>query len=210
MREIIIKLKVKIRANKKVLFFLFGLAIVGIISGSVFLTILSKSDKLLVESYIETFITNIRNDNINYLVSFKNSIISSLLCISIIWLLGMSVIGIPINILLFFIKGFMIGFSISAFILKYKLKGLIFSLFYIIPSILNIILLIIIMAYAIKFSLKLIDAIFKKKTLNFKTLFDNYLTILIIVILLSLLASLLDVFVVPFIIKKLFIFKNLL
>ena len=49
MREIIIKLKVKIRANKKVLFFLFGLAIVGIISGSVFLTILSKSDKLLVE-----------------------------------------------------------------------------------------------------------------------------------------------------------------
>ncbi len=203
MKKLWDKLCIKIKINKKLITFLLGIIIIGFISGSLFITIISKSDQNLVKEYISSFINNIQVNKLNYMETFKNTIISNLTFILIIWVLGISIIGIPINIFMYFIKAFMLGFSVSAFILKYKLKGCLLALIYIFPHhIINIFAYTLLMVYSIKFSYKLIDTIFKRKIINFKNIINFYIGILVIVLLIVLFTSLIEVFLIPNIINK--------
>ncbi|MBE6160050.1 MAG: hypothetical protein E7157_03265 [Lactobacillales bacterium] len=207
--KVLDKLKREFKCNKKGLLFLFGITIIGFLFGVLFITIISESDKLLIKDYVQSFINSIRNNKINLVDNFKNIFFSNFSFILIVWLLGMSVIGIPINIFYYFINSFILGFSITAFILTYKLKGCIFSLIYIIPhSIINLLVFTILIYYTINFSLTLIFAISKKKSINFKTIINQYLKVFIFSFIVIVLTSLYEAFVIPNIMNKLlFIIK---
>lgn len=198
------KLKEKIKANKQIIIFLLGLTIVAIIFGAIFVTVLNKNDQTLVKDYLEQYLNNIKNNKLDYLVAFKNSFISNLIYILTIWILGISIIGIPIMLFLFFTKSFILGFSISSIILNYKLKGCLLSFIYIFPHhIINIFLLILLVIYAFAFSIKIINALFNKQTIDFKLITNKYLTVLVITIIGILITSLIEVFITPLIIKLL-------
>ena len=176
--NIIEKIRKKLKINKNGLLFLLGITLFGFISGVIFITVISKSDQALVKNYITSYLNNI--DKISYFDSFKNIFLENLSFIIIVWLLGMSVIGIPINIFYYFIKSFIIGFSISSFILTYKIKGCLYAFIYIVPhNLINLIIYTILIYFTINFSLTLIYAIFKKKNLNFKTMMNKYINILL-------------------------------
>ena len=195
------KLKIRFKFNKKILIFLFGLLAIGFIFGTIFITMINSSDKTLVKDYITNYISNI--NNINYTKSLENSLINNLGFILIIWLLGISVIGIPIIIFLLFSKAFTLGFSISSFILNYKVKGCLYALIYIFPSqIINIIMYTVLTLYSLTFSFKIIYSVLNKKSLDFKYMTGKYLKILIISIIVSILCSLYDVFIIPNLLKK--------
>ena len=67
-----------------------------------------------------------------------------------------------------FLRGFMIGFSIAAIIAKYKLIGIIGGLTYIFPYyIISLIIILMISYYALRFSFNLLEAVVKKKSINF-------------------------------------------
>ena len=105
---------------------------------------------------------------------------------------------------LFFTKSFILGFSISSIILNYKLKGCLLSFIYIFPHhIINIFLLILLVIYAFAFSIKIINALFNKQTIDFKLITNKYLTVLVITIIGILITSLIEVFITPLIIKLL-------
>jgi stage II sporulation protein M len=202
MKKKLDKLKEMLKLNKKMLVFLLGLSIIAIATGAIFVTILSKTDQELVKDYIAKFLTNIDSNKLDYLAAFKNSFISNLIFIISIWLLGISVVGIPIMLFMYFTKAFIIGFSISNIILNYKLKGCLLSLAYIFPhQIINLFIYILLIIYAFAFSLRIIDAIFKKKTIDFKFIVNKYLIVLAICMLGILLTTLIEVFVTPVIIK---------
>lgn len=203
MKVIMDKLKIKAKNNKKILIFLFGLAAIGLISGSFFITFISEIDQQLIKDYILDFSNSITSNKLDYLDALKNTLLSNTIYVLITWLLGMSVIGIPIIVFMYFTKTFLIGFSISSFILTYKIKGLIFSIIYIIPSLINIIFFTILMVFSIKFSSKLTSSILKKENINFRTIFTKYSTFLGLTIVAIIITSLLEVFVVPFILKNL-------
>ena len=148
--------------NKKIIMFLLGLCIIGIVGGSLFITIISKNDQKLIIDYINNFITNI--NKINLKDAIINSLFTNMLYIISVWLLGISVIGIPIVIFMYFSKIFTLGFSISAFIITYKLKGLVLALLYVFPTqILNIGIYTLITLYSIKISNNLIYLVLNKK-----------------------------------------------
>ena len=198
------KLKSKTYNNKRILIFLFVLFFIGIIAGSLFITIISKQDQNLVRSYIEEFINKIDKNSLNYLDVLKNTMFSNILFILIVFILGISIIGIPINIFMYFSKAFTLGFSISALILEYKFKGILFSIFYIFPHhIINILAYTLIVMYSIKVSYRLINGILKKKSINFKPLINKYLKVLCICIGVIIITSLYECFIVPFILKRL-------
>lgn len=209
MKTLLDKLKLRFNSNKKFILFLLGISLIGFISGSLFITIISKSDQILVKDYIESFINNIQNNKLDYGDTLKNTLLSNLTFIIVIWILGIAVIGIPINIFYYFVKSFILGFSISAIILKYKIKGCLLALIYIFPHhIINIFIYTILLMYSINFSYKLIDTIVKKKNINFKNIFNTYLFILLITIIIIVITSLIEVFLVPFFINKvLFLIK---
>lgn len=209
MKQIIDKLLHVAKKEKRKILFLGILAFIGIISGSIFTTILSKTDKILVQSYITDFINNIDTGKLNYIESFKKAIISNIIYIITIWTLGISIIGIPINIFIYFTKTFVLGFSISSFILTYKVKGCLLSLLYIFPHhLINIAIYILLLLFSIHFSIKIISALKSKKGVSFKMVFNRYIVILLFVSIITIVTTLIEVFITPLFIKKiLFIIK---
>lgn len=196
--------------NKKVNLFVIFIVVLGIISGSLFLMVLNDNDKSEVINEISTFMTNINTNNINNLNSFKNSLIEGMILIILSWILGMSIIGVIFNIFFIYMKSFIIGFSISSFILVYKYKGILSSLIYVIPSqLINILIILILGVYTLLFSKYLFKMIFlKDKTVNLGKFFKKYVLVFGICIILCLVSSLCEAYLLPSLLKvmiKLFI-----
>lgn len=198
------KVKKQFKFNKKALRFLIGISLIGFIFGTIFILIISSTDKLKVTEYIESFVGNLNKNSFNYLDIFKNTMLNNLMFIIVIWLLGMSVIGIPINIFYYFLKSFVLGFTCVSFILTYKLKGCLFSLIYIIPhNLINITIYTILVYYSINFSLLLIYSIIKKKNINIKIFVNKYFKILIFCFVGIVITSTYEAVILPNIMKSL-------
>ena len=196
--------------NKKVNLFVIFIVILGIISGTLFLMVLNENDKSEVINEIGTFMANINTNNINNLNSFKNSLIEGMILIILSWILGMSIIGVIFNIFFIYMKSFIIGFSISSFILVYKYKGILSSLVYTVPSqLINILIILILGVYTLLFSKYLFKMIFiKDKTVNLGKFFKKYVLVFGICIILCLVSSLCEAYLLPSLLKvmiKLFI-----
>ena len=171
------------RRNKEIkkYIFLITLIIIGIIFGIVFSLVLSKSDKLIVTNTINSYFTN-KNINKSIMIdNFKQSIVSNLFYLGLVWILGMSIIGIPIILFMLFGKGFILGFSIGSILRIYHLKGIIGVICYIFPHhILSLILSILLTYHSTNMSIKLFKYLFLKKEMNVKKVMKKYLNILII------------------------------
>lgn len=196
--------------SKKINIFVISILFLGLISGAVFGNIISVNDKTLVIDKIKLFISNINSDLINGIEVFKNGISVNMLYLGIIWVMGMTFVGVVLNVVILFIKSFILGFSLASFIMVYSYKGLILSLIYLLfGQILNILVIVMVTIYGIMFSSKLNLIIFKnKQDNNILKFFRNYVFILIIAIIVSIISSISEAFLLPAIIKiiiKLFI-----
>ena len=197
------KLSNVIFPNKKINYFVITIVLLGVISGSIFLVTLNKTDKANTILQIENFISNINKGTINSGQALKNSLIINYTFIILIWILGLTMIGILINIFLTYIKGFIVGFSISAILATYKYKGLIASILYIFPSaIINLIVISTLTIYSIMFSYNLLQVITTKKT-NKKIFLKKYAIILLFSIIISFISSVLEAYLFPYLLKLL-------
>lgn len=196
------KLKDLILPNKRINLFITTVLILGIISGSIFLMMSSNQDKASVTAQITTFFTNINTNNIDNGLAFKNSLIINYLFIGFIWVLGLSMIGIIINIFLTYLKGFLVGFSISSIFLTYKYKGILAVILYTFPSqIINIIIISVLSIYSIMFSKNLLQVITSKNNKNNRLMLKKYTVILMLCIIFSFISSLLEVYIFPKLLK---------
>ena len=196
------KLLNNIKFDKKYVFFSMVLVILGIITGSLFIVILNSTDKNLVIEYITDFIDSIKNNSINNIDIFKNTLLINYIIIIIISIIGFTYFFFPVNIIVLFYKAFIIGFSLAAFILTYKFKGILLSIIYIIPhSIINILLFSLLVSFTLKLSINMIKYIIKKKEVNMRGYFNKYLYMFLIFIFLITLTSTYESFIVPKLIK---------
>lgn len=209
MKQIIDKLIDAAKKERKKIIFLIVLALIGITMGSIFTTMLSQTDKALAQTYIKDFITSINNNKLNYWDSFKSAFMSNVILTLTIWILGISIIGIPVNIFIYFVKTFVIGFSLSAFMLTYNIRGCLLGLIYIFPHhIINIAIYILLLMFSLNFSLKILKSLKSKKQMSLRLTFNRYIVILVFTLIITLFTTLTEVFVTPFIIKKIiFILK---
>ena len=196
--------------SKKINLIVITILFLGVISGAIFSNIIDLNDKKLVLDKINLFVTNINTQSINNIESFKNSILINLTYSIIIWILGMTIIGIIINIFLLYLKGFIFGFTLSAFILAYSYKGIILSILYtLFGQLLNLVVIIILCIYSMMWTSNFIKQIIKSKhNMNIQKYFKNYSLIFLITILISLISSISESFIFPTLIKiiiKLFI-----
>lgn len=195
--------------NKKINYFTFFIITLGIISGTIFLVLINQNDKTNIINQITNFMNNINTNNINSVQALKNSLLTNFTYVLLIWILGMSIIGILFNIFLVYIKGFVIGFSISSFIYVYGIKGILASFIYIFPhQLLNILSIIILGVYSIMFTNNLYRQIIGNKNVEFKRFIKKYIYILLITSIITIVSTLLEVLFTPAIFKifiKLFI-----
>ena len=198
MKKIMDKFKKSIKHNKKLIIFLVVLGLAGIVSGSVFIVMLNNDDKQLTANYINNFMTNLSMGTLDYISALKNGLINSFTYIISIWLLGLSSIGMPITLFMYFSKFFVLGFSISAIISNYGIKGCLLSFSYIFPhQIINIIICAFLVLYSLKVAGKIMICILRKQKLDFKIILHNYLQILLTTIVISVLMTLFEVYITP-------------
>lgn len=195
------KLKRIFFVNKRVFVFLMGIVIIGIVFGSCLPLFLSSNDKELVSEYLSNFVCEI-NSGYDSLILLKNGIINNYVFASLIWVLGVSIIGIPIILFLLFFKSFIFGFSISSIIINFGFKGILLSFVYIFPhQVINLLLFCLITYYSLVFSINLIFLIFKKNSFNIRGSFFKYFKIFLICLFIFLLSSLYDSFINPIVLR---------
>ena len=209
MKKYMDKLKQNIRINKNLFVFLVVIIAVGVATGSIFVTILSNDDKILVSDYLNNFLTNLSADKLNYSGTLINTLIFTLGAALLIWLLGISVIGFVLILLFLFIKAFSLGFSIGSIIINFNFKGVLIALAYVVPHhIINMMIYLLISSYALVLSYRLISSFTKKKSFEFKNIFNKYLFILIFSLVILLMSVFYEVYVAPKLINFFVSFLN--
>ena len=180
----------------------FSVFIIGIITGSIFIMVINTNDKSLVVEHITKFFSNVNSSNYSYLDSLKNMLSLNYFYVIVIWVLGLSILGILVNIFLTYLKGFIIGFTTSSLIITYGFKSILAVILYIIPhTLINSLVIIILTIYSITFSRYLLIQIFQKKDMKTKNFMKKYLIILLIAVALTLVSSISEVYLFPFLLK---------
>lgn len=105
---------------------------IGIIIGVIFINNTSEQQRLEIDNYISSFITNLKeNKDVNELALLKDSIQKNCVLAIFLWFMGSTVIGISIVYIAICFRGFCLGYTISSIILTCGTrKGLSFSVFY--------------------------------------------------------------------------------
>ena len=204
MKKIIEYLNVTIKKEKNIILFNLIIFILGLIFGSLFINFITSEDKTLLIEQLETYLGSIKkltNDVIGIDV-FLSNLINNVVQLSIIFILGISMIGVLIVILILFFKGFMLGTTLSTFILKYKIKGILGSLLYVFPiCIANIFIYIFMSFFAVNSCIKFLKALLKKDKLDFKGFLGKYLLSFIVSVILITLTCLIDAYLTPYLLK---------
>ena len=207
MNKIMDKLNKRVTINRKLFIFLFLLFIIGLLVGSLFTTILKDSDQTLVKDSLNNFLTSINKNQLKVETTFLPALFSQIVYVLSVWLLGVSILGLPIVIILYFSKSFTLGFSIGSLLYHYHTKGILLSIAYIFPhQIINFFIYTILTIYSLSLSLKLLDSLIHKKRLDFRFILNKYLFILILSLVGVIITSLLEIFVMPKLIS--YILKN--
>ena len=198
MKKYMDKLKSNIRINKSLFVFLIVIVAVGVAAGSIFVTVLSNEDKVMVSDYLNNFLNNLNANNLNYSGTFINTIIFTLGAALLIWLLGISVIGFILILLFLFIKAFSLGFSIGSIIINFNFKGILIAGAYVVPHhIINMMVYLLISSYALVLSYRLINSFTKKKSFGFKSVFNRYLFVLLFSLVILLVSVIYEVYGAP-------------
>lgn len=192
--------------RRKLFKLLIYVVIISVILGIFYVAVISKNEKDLVKTSFDFYFKNVKNGNTDSLILLINNIISNILLTFIVWILGISIIGIPVSILYLIFKSFVLGFTISSLIYTYSFKNLIPIIIYTIPFIINLLVIFIITFYAINFSKMLYLFLFKKKDINLKRMSVVYLKFLFVAVIILFTSSLVSSYLVPFLLKT---FTNL-
>lgn len=146
-----------IKENLFLYFIAILILVVGIVSGSISVKALNVQQKDNLINYINLFFQKVDINALNSKLVLKYSILNNLKLVSLIWVLGLTIIGIPFVMLILFIKGFILGFTVGFLIDELGFTGILFSTISIFPQ--NIIIIpsiIIIGVSALSFSLILL------------------------------------------------------
>lgn len=192
MKKIINKLK-----DKKQFILIFVICIVAFIIGVLLPSILNEENRKIIETSLNSFFDTIKNNQLKTNELLFKTLTSNIIIDLILWLLGISIIGIPIVIILLGYKSLSLGFTISSIISTYKLNGVIKAIIYIVPNIINLFIFFVISYYSISFSLMLFNYLFRKKEYNKRIIVNRYLKLLVISIIILIFSSVIETYVVP-------------
>ena len=114
--------------NFKLYLIVIIIFIVGIVAGVIFINNVNGDQATEIQNYITEFINSLKQDyHIDTGLLLKKSLGDNLILIIAMWLLGSTVIGIPIVMGIVLFRGFCIGYSVSAIIATFGVqKGILF------------------------------------------------------------------------------------
>ncbi len=194
-----------IKRNKNIYISIILVMIISLIFGTLFITILNDSDKLLVTNQINEFFKNIADNKYIANENLVNNLLNNNVYGIVLWIIGISIIGIPVIICMFFYKGFVLAFTISSLIYNFKVEGVFLSFIYVFPHmIISLIVYFILTYYSFHLSIKLLRKILNKEDFKLKFYIRKYIFILLLSVITLSLCSLYETYVVPYLLKLIY------
>lgn len=154
-----------LREYSSIYLFVVVLFLMGVIFGAVIVNSLSFTQKEDLFYYLSQFFGQAADGDVaSGRDLFMQSFFDNSKFIGLIWVLGISIIGLPVILILLFMKGMAVGFTVGFLVNQMGWDGFLLSFVSILPQNLLIIPLFIIMAaLSVTFSLKMIRNQFMKK-----------------------------------------------
>ena len=202
LKKVKTKVTDKLREQKKIYIFLIIVMIIGMFLGIIYAIILNKSDHALVTTSLDSFFTSIKNNDIDYKSALINSLIGNISFVTFIFLLGISIIGIPIIIFSLATSSFIFGFSLSSIIYTYHLNGILKAITYLFPhQLITLLMSLFLGFYALYFGIKLFKYLFRGVDINLRSSMKRYIQVYVTVLLIFIGCSFIEVFLSPALIK---------
>lgn len=184
--------------KNKILSFLLIITIINIIGSMIILSILDDNIKKEITTKALKILQNKElQKNIIEKQPILKTINQNTFFIILFWILGISIIGIPIILFFYLIKTTLLTWNILLIVKYCNLNNLLFTLLYLLPNIITTLLLFIITFFAISYSILLIKILFIKKNFPIQQITKNYIKILFVNLTIALFQSIIQVFLFP-------------
>lgn len=191
-----------LQENAKSFVFTIVLFIVGVVFGAIVVNALADGQKADLFNYLKGFFALVNDNHLadSAYVTW-HSVATNFKLLGLIWILGLSIIGLPLIVVLIFLKGFTIGFTVGFLVDNFASKGLAFAIMAVLPQ--NLILvpsLLIAGVAGIAFSLMLVRSRFTQNM----PLYQKFLAYSILFLVLAIclvLASFVEGYISPFLMK---------
>lgn len=146
------------KENQSLYVFTIVLFAMGVIFGAVIVNSLALAQKQDLFGFLQYFFKNMDQNGIpDPSQHFQQAMGYYLKTVGIMWIFGLSIIGVPMILLLLFLKGIVVGFTVGFLVNEFQWQGVTFSLAGVLPQNMLIVPAYIIIGVAgISFSLRLI------------------------------------------------------
>ncbi|MCR6596748.1 stage II sporulation protein M [Bacillus halotolerans] len=187
--------------------FVSVLFFMGVIFGAIIVNSMTISQKEDLYYYLSQFFGQLSDGKqASSSDMFWQSIFHNVKYLGLMWILGISVIGMPIIFIMIFLKGIVVGFTVGFLVNQMGISGFFLSFVSVLPQ--NVLLIpayLIMGTCAIAFSLKLIRQLFVKRSLHDAPIqwFGRYAVVLLIILFLALISSLFEAYMSPVLMEKL-------
>jgi stage II sporulation protein M len=160
------RLQAHIKENNSIYTFTMVLLVMGVVFGAVIVNSLPLSEKQDLIMYLKQFFNEMSGGKFaSEQAMFDQSLSHYLKYIGFMWILGLSIIGLPIILVLLFLKGVVVGFTVGFLVNQMGWHGLLLSFVSVLPQ--NLVLIpafIVVSTASVAFSLKMIRQQFIRKT----------------------------------------------
>ena len=193
----------ELKKNKYKYLFLITIIILGFLSGIVLANILSYNDKKEVGEIVETYFLNLKNnESINYIGNFLNNLGVNFFYLLLLFIFGISIIGIVLNPFILYFKSLITGFSVGIIISLYSFKGILGGILYLFPTqLLNLLIYMLVSFYGINLSIRLFKVLFLRKNINNNEFMKKYFQVLLFSSIVLLISTLYETFLSDFVMK---------
>lgn len=123
-----------ISKNQNTYFFLLLAFAVGVSAGAFTVNGLSAIQRDELSNYFQGFLQLLKNQKVDSSELLSLVLMENIKIVALLWVLGVTIIGIPFIFLLVGIKGFITGFSSGFIINAIGVKGILFTTFALLPK----------------------------------------------------------------------------
>ncbi|UAL50902.1 MULTISPECIES: stage II sporulation protein M [Metabacillus] len=196
-----------IKERSSLYVFVFVLFLMGVIFGAVIVNSMNFTQKEDLYFYLSRFFGQVSEGKVASSVEMlQQSFFHNLKYLGLMWVLGISIIGLPVILIMLFLKGMVVGFTVGFLVNQMGWQGFLLSFVSVLPQ--NIILIpafIIMGTVAISFSLKIVKQLLMKKTNLTESpfaLFTKYAAVFMFISALTIIASTLEAYASPILMKN--------
>jgi stage II sporulation protein M len=179
------------------------LFLVGVVFGAIIVNTMDIKQKEALVQYLHYFFRGLAQDDIaDSSIAFQHSVGDYFKMLALMWILGLSVIGIPVMLIYLFFKGLVTGFTVGFLINQLSWKGLWFAVAAVVPINLIVVPVLLVLSVAgIQFSVTLIKNRFISRHGSIYPQFVRYSLLASVLTIFLLLVAVMEAYISPMLMK---------